>query len=662
MVAWNKTRISQEQAIITNNTTISNELQKQVKANSKLLDVQGGTTVKEPKGRTSTYVDPKVTKAHQTAAAKAEREQRQRQRAAEKARKEALKKEVDEVKANYSEQLAIAMTAYSKGDIAYSDYIKTRHDAAVKYYDKLGVIYGKDSEEYKKLLDDRAKADQDYQDQLNDIKRQDMELDHLRREESFRKQYYDKTNAMAYQNERLLDENLFQEKIRYIQQQQSLYSAGSKEWHGLELQRTKEEAEHRMQLQEDFEKRLLEYRKEMGKINLAEQEILEKEGITRMFGVLKETGQMTQEEYDAIIEHIKEKYKDLRAEQNSPAATRQQGTDTLNKAKNRAGVDDSNAGYNSDNPAISSFSAFDAVKQQKAVNEKLTELYNNDEITFAQYQEAKKQLSQETTDKIIAAAQAAFSGISNLMGTASSYAQACSDLETAKISANYQKQIDAAGSNSKKKERLEKKRDKELAKVKTKANRKAMKIEIAQALASTALAAINAYASGSKINVWLGPVAAAMATAAGMMQIATIKKQHQAEEAGYYVGGFTGGKDYRKKAGVVHEGEFVANHEAVNNSNIQPVFSLIDEAQKNNRVASLTADDVTRTLGNGGSTAIVNAPKVSITTDNSDIEGTLLKTNETLSKLGQAIDDGIDVSMEKFKRAERHWNHLQNNK
>lgn len=662
MVAWNKTRINQEQTIIKNNETISKELEKQVRKNSNLLDSPGKTDIKEPKGGTSTYTDPKKTKAAARAAAKAEREQRQRQRAAEKARKEALKKEVDEVKANYSEQLAIAMAAYSKGDIAYSDYIKTRHDAAVAYYDKLKVIYGANSDDYKKLLDGRAKADQDYQEQLNDIQRQDMERDHLLREESFRKQYYDKTNAMAYQNERLLDENLFQEKIRYIQQQQSLYSAGSKEWHGLELQRTKEEAEHRMQLQEDFEKRLLEYRKEMGKTNLAEQEILEKEGITRMFGVLKETGQMTQEEYYAIIEHIKEKYKDLRAEQNSPAAKRQQGTDALNKAKNRAGVEDSNAGYNSDNPAISSFSAFDAVKQQKAVNEKLTELYNNDEITFAQYQEAKKQLSQETTDKIIAAAQAAFSGISNLMGTASSYAQACSDLETAKISANYQKQIDAAGNNSKKKERLEKKRDKELAKVKTKANKKAMKIEIAQALASTALAAINAYASGSKINVWLGPVAAAMATAAGMMQIATIKKQHQAEEAGYYVGGFTGGKDYHKKAGVVHEGEFVANHEAVNNSKLRPVFSLIDKAQKNNRVASLTADDVTRTLGNGGSAAIAYAPQVNVTTDNSDIAGTLQKTNETLSKLGQAIDDGIDVSMEKFKRAERHWNHLQNNK
>ena len=467
---------------------------------------------------------------------------------------------------------------------------------------------------------------------------------------------------MAYQNERLLDENLFQEKIRYIKQQQSLYNVSSKEWHSLELQRTKEETEHQMQLQEDYEKQLLEYRKEMGKMTLAEQEILEKEGVTRMYDVMKETGQMTQKEYDAIIDHIKNKYKDLRAEQNSPAAIRQQGTDALNKAKNRAGVDDSNAEYNSDNPAISSFSAFDAVKQQKAVNEKLKELYNADEITYAQYQEAKKQLSQETTDKIIAAAQAAFSGISNLMGTASSYAQACSDLETARISANYQKQIDAAGNNSKKKERLEKKRDKELAKVKTKANKKAMKIEIAQALASTALAAINAYASGSKINVWLGPVAAAMATAAGMMQIATIKKQHQAEEAGYYVGGFTGGKDYHKKAGVVHEGEFVANHEAVNNSKLRPVFSLIDEAQKNNRVASLTADDVTRTLGNGASASIAYAPQVNVTTDNSDIAGTLQKTNETLEKLGAAIDDGIDVSMEKFKKAERHWNTLQNNK
>lgn len=96
-----------------------------------------------------------------------------------------------------------------------------------------------------------------------------------------------------------------------------------------------------------------------------------------------------------------------------------------------------------------------------------------------------------------------------------------------------------------------------------------MKIELAQALATTAISALNAYASTVKIPIvgpTLAPIAAAIATATGMLQIAAIKKQHAAEEAGYYSGGFTGGNEYRKKAGIVHEGEFVANHLAVGNS------------------------------------------------------------------------------------------------
>lgn len=91
---------------------------------------------------------------------------------------------------------------------------------------------------------------------------------------------------------------------------------------------------------------------------------------------------------------------------------------------------------------------------------------------------------------------------------------------------NYDKQISAAGNNSAKKKRLEAKRDKEVAAAKSKANKKAMKIEIAQAIASTAMAAINAYSSAAAIPVVghiLGPIAAGLATAAGMLQIATIK-------------------------------------------------------------------------------------------------------------------------------------------
>ena len=74
-------------------------------------------------------------------------------------------------------------------------------------------------------------------------------------------------------------------------------------------------------------------------------------------------------------------------------------------------------------------------------------------------------------------------------------------------------------------------------------------LEVAQAIASTAMAAINAYQSAAAIPVVghvIAPIAAGLATAAGMLQVATIKKQHKAEAAGYYEDGFTGPGNYKK--------------------------------------------------------------------------------------------------------------------
>ena len=192
-----------------------------------------------------------------------------------------------------------------------------------------------------------------------------------------------------------------------------------------------------------------------------------------------------------------------------------------------------------------------------------------------------------------------------------------------------------------------------MAKIKNKYNKKAMKIELAQAFASTALAAINAYASAEKISPFLGAIAAAMATAAGMLQIATIKKQHAAEEAGYYEGGFTGGNRYRKEAGVVHEGEFVANHNAVNNPDLLPVLRLIDMAQRNNTVGSLTAADVSRQLGGGS----VVAPIVNVTNDNSEMQGTLSTVNDTVDLLRKRVEEGIPAYMvwDKFDKGYNNY-------
>lgn len=230
-----------------------------------------------------------------------------------------------------------------------------------------------------------------------------------------------------------------------------------------------------------------------------------------------------------------------------------------------------------------------------------------------------------------------------MLSAASSYSQACSDLETARINANYEKQIEAAGNNSEKKKRLEEKRDKELAAAKKKANKRAMVIQIAQATAQTAQSAINAYSSAAAIPIVghiLAPIAAATAVAAGMLQIATIKKQQQAQEAGYYEGGFTGGSSYRRKAGIVHEGEFVANHNAVNNPQVLPALQLIDEAQRNNTVGSLTAADISRSLGQGGAT-VVSAPTVTVNTDNSELNATLGEARDVIDQLSLVLAQGI---------------------
>jgi hypothetical protein len=99
------------------------------------------------------------------------------------------------------------------------------------------------------------------------------------------------------------------------------------------------------------------------------------------------------------------------------------------------------------------------------------------------------------------------------------------------------------------------------------------------------------------IGYILAPIAAGMAMAAGMLQIATIKKQQQASDAqGYAEGGFTppGGK--YEEAVVVHKGEWVASQRLVNNPRTRPLLEALDYAQRTNTIGSITAADVSRTI------------------------------------------------------------------
>lgn len=254
------------------------------------------------------------------------------------------------------------------------------------------------------------------------------------------------------------------------------------------------------------------------------------------------------------------------------------------------------------------------------------------EINPEEYSLAMEELEKLKYERIAGYATACYQTVSGAMQAASQLMQANYEIEAQKVEERYAREIAAAGEGTDKAKQLEARKQKELANLKNKYNKKAMAVEMAQAVAQTAVAAINAYASASKVAFWLGPVAAAAATAAGAIQIAAIAKQHETQSAGYYEGGFTGGQNYRREAGVVHEGEFVANHQAVKNPNLLPVLNMIDQAQRHNRVASLTAADVNRVAGG---TAVAAAPQPVI------IDSSSLRTAESIEKLNRMLEHPI---------------------
>lgn len=65
---------------------------------------------------------------------------------------------------------------------------------------------------------------------------------------------------------------------------------------------------------------------------------------------------------------------------------------------------------------------------------------------------------------------------------------------------------------------------------------------------------------------------------------------------GFEEGGYTGSGRHDEPKGIVHAGEFVANRYAVQNPAIRPVLDLIDQAQRNNTIGSLTAKDISAVL------------------------------------------------------------------
>lgn len=243
------------------------------------------------------------------------------------------------------------------------------------------------------------------------------------------------------------------------------------------------------------------------------------------------------------------------------------------------------------------------------------------------------------------------SGMGEIFSGVSSLVQAELEKETAAINTRYSAEISAAEGNNYKVAKLEKEKQAALAKAKNEANKKLFAMQVIQAVAQTAQNAISAYGSAAAIPVVgyiMAPIAAAMAVAAGMIQIAAIKKQQQASEAqGYAQGGFTPQGRVNEEVGVVHAGEWVASQKLLASPVARPLINALDYAQRTNTIGSLRADDVSRTIVGTGAVAspspqpvIIQAPTDNVVSSAlAQSAAVLSRYEQTMSQLSKRLNE-----------------------
>lgn len=242
------------------------------------------------------------------------------------------------------------------------------------------------------------------------------------------------------------------------------------------------------------------------------------------------------------------------------------------------------------------------------------------------------------------------SGMGEIFSGVSSLVQAELEKETAAINARYSAEISAAEGNNYKVAKLEKEKQAALAKAKNEANKKQFAMQVIQAVAQTAQNALSAYGSAAAIPIVgyiMAPIAAAMAVAAGAIQIAAIKKQQQASEAqGYAQGGFTPQGRVNEEVGVVHAGEWVASQKLLASPVARPLINALDYAQRTNTIGSLRADDVSRAIApNVVSTQQVQPVVVQAPTDNvasaalAQSAAVLSRYEKTMSQLSKRLNE-----------------------
>lgn len=539
------------------------------------------------------------------------------------------KKEREKLEKEAEKQRLVAKTQYDAGLIDHREYSAQKLDIDAKLYADERDLYDKNSDEWVKLEQKRLDVKNETRKENHAWSIHELDVEEKEELEVAKKNYIDGTVT-----EEQYEKTKSEIKLNYLKRR-----AAMSKLYGQEEAAARYESEYNeaveadaLQRRKEFWEKVSKFRDEYLALDLEKQKAAELAFLEELHNK-HDDALLSEEEYQKAKKAIEEKYK-------KKAENEKNG-----KSDGDCKADGDDEWKIKDPLGSSTDTWSQGVEKFARVLASLKMKLKDGEASWEDY---------------AAVGVASIAMLSAVMDTMSQVFQVQQQEEEAKVTAKYDAEIKAAGQNSARGKQLEEQKQKDLAKIKNKYNKKMMTVEIAQAVAQTAMNAIMAYGSVVKIPI-VGPAlavaAAAAATAAGMIQIATIKKQHAAQSEGYYEGGFTGGNRWRRSAGVVHEGEFVANHEAVRNPNVLPVLQLIDHAQRTNRIASLTAADVSRAIAAPLATSANTAATADVAALQLADGGANGATNEVLTRLTEQMDRGIKavVVIDGPEGLDRQW-------
>lgn len=535
-------------------------------------------------------------------------------REAAKARKE-FKAELDSYKAQRSAADREVLELYNAGSIDYAELLSRRHANELDYYDDSLSLFERtfadreatyldDDKDYQKLLLDREKADEKYEQT-----RIALALEGINRrkdaEEKNAQHMFDVRSNPTVADEIALQAELYRIRREALDEKLALYTEGTKEYADTRYEIEVLEKDKELAMKKLYFKAVSALRKEHDKQSAAEQFEQQKAALD----ALGKASVLSSVKYAAYLKALTEKFK---AE--LPGAGAGARTDTWSKAdrkKYEADKAELSKALQSDLITITEFyerlAKLDAEARKKMV-EGLKQYGGEWNSMFSDIFTSLREMLDSVgarpevfLDKLAASVAAVSAAVGAGMQIATEFAEAESRIQLAAIENRYDREIELAQGNSYRVAKLEKKKEAEIARIKSDAAQKEFAMKVLMGIAQTAQNALMAYAAGLSFpfpaNTVMPAVLAGIAVAQGAVQVALLKKQQQAAAAqGYSQGGFTKPGAVDEPAGIVHAGEWVASQKLLASPVARPMIEALDYAQRTNTIGSLRDEDVSRSI------------------------------------------------------------------